>query len=123
MKSHTLRAASLISLAIFSLAGCSSAKKANEVAPAYVPSSNYSGKSCDQLIADAESVRRATPGLEAAVDAHRSQQTGVEVVTWVLFWPAAFLLDKGEKQSADLAQAKGELEAIRQAMVQKRCGS
>lgn len=123
MSSRSLKMASLISLAIFSVVGCSSAKKASEVAPAYIPSSNYSGKTCDQLIADAESVRRATPGLEAAVDAHRSQQTTVEVVTWVLFWPAAFALDKGEKQSADLAQVKGELEAIRQAMVQKRCGS
>jgi hypothetical protein len=111
----------LVSSLIF-LVSCSSAKKSSEVSAAYVPASSYSGKTCEQLVADAEAVRRATPGLEQAVDAHRKQQTGVEVVTWLLFWPAAFALDKGETQSNQLATARGELEAIKAAMVANKCG-
>jgi hypothetical protein len=111
----------MITMGIF--AGCSSAPKSNEVGAAYVPSAQYSSMSCDQLLAEAESVRRSVPALEQAVDKHRSSQTGVEVVTWVLFWPAAFLLDKGEGTSSQLAKAKGELDAIGITMKSKKCGS
>jgi hypothetical protein len=115
-----------IILALTSLAtivGCSSAPKANEVSAAYVPASYYSNMTCEQLVAEAEAVRRSVPALEDAVNKHRSQQTGVEVVTWVLFWPAAFMLDKGEGTSGALAKAKGEIEAIGLAMRTKRCGA
>ena len=108
-------------LAIALLAGCSSAQKSSEVAACYVPSYSYNNFSCDQLINEAENLRARTPALAAAVDAHRKNQTGVEVVTWVLFWPAAFLLDKGAEQSTALCRAKGELEAIQQVLRTKDC--
>ena len=115
-----------ITLALTSLTlivGCSSAPKANEVSAAYVSTTQYTNLTCDQLIAEAEAVRRSVPALEDAVNKHRSNQTGVEVVTWVLFWPAAFLLDKGEATSGQLAKAKGEIDAIGLAMKSKRCGN
>ena len=115
-----------ITLALTSLSlivGCSSAPKANEVSAAYVSTAQYTNLSCDQLIAEAEAVRRSVPALEDAVNKHRSNQTGVEVVSWVLFWPAAFLLDKGEATSSQLAKAKGEIDAIGLAMKTKRCGN
>ncbi len=104
------------------LAACSSAPKSNEVGAAYVPTTLYQNMTCEQLITEAESVRRAIPALESTVDKHHSNQKGVEIVTWILFWPAAFALDKGEANSAQLAKAKGEIEAISLAMKSKRCG-
>lgn len=95
-----------------SLVGCSGAKKASEVGSTYVPASTYSHLSCDQLIREAEILRARTPALAAAVDDHRGDQTAVEAVTWILFWPAAFALDDGSEQSQELANAKGQLEAI-----------
>ena len=94
------------------LIGCSGAKKASEVGTAYIPASTYSHLSCDQLVREAEMLRARTPALAAAVDDHRSDQTGVEAVTWILFWPAAFMLDDGSEKSQELANAKGQLEAI-----------
>jgi len=112
-----------IMLASFAvLVGCSSAPKSNEVGSAYISSAQYSSMTCDQLIAEAEAVRRSVPALEAAVDKHRESQKTVELVTWFLFWPAAFALDKGAENSSQLAKAKGELEAISLAMKSKRCG-
>ena len=105
------------------IVGCSSAPKASEVSAAYVPTGFYANMSCEQLVSEAESVRRSVPALEDAVNKHRSNQTGVEVVTWVLFWPAAFMLDKGEATSSQLAKAKGEIEAIGLAMRSKKCGA
>ena len=112
----------LIILFAFSLISCSSAKKSSEITTKYVPASNYSNLTCEQLIAEAEVIRARTPGLAAAVDEHRKNQTGVEVVTWVLFWPAAFLLDDGSEMSNELATAKGQLEAIQQNLYSKKCG-
>ena len=88
-----------------------------------MPAGFYTNMTCEQLIAEAEAVRRSVPALEDAVNKHRSNQTGVEVVTWILFWPAAFMLDKGEATSGQLAKAKGEIEAIGLAMRTKRCGA
>jgi len=103
------------------ISGCSSAKKSIEVQSSYVPASRYSHLSCQQLISEAEALRARTPALASAVDKHRENQTGVEVVTWVLFWPAAFLLDDGSEESNQLAQAKGDLEAIQQNLMTKDC--
>ncbi len=108
-------------IALF-LSACSSAPKASEVGAAYVPTHQYQNLTCEQLVAEAESLRRSTPALEAAVDKHRQNQTGVEVVTWVFFWPAAFLLDKGEENSRQLAEARGQLEAIQMQLKVKKCG-
>ena len=112
----------IIILSSLLIISCSSAKKSSEITTKYVPASNYSNLSCDQLLVEAEIIRARTPGLAAAVDKHRKNQTGVEVVTWVLFWPAAFLLDDGDQMSSELAEAKGQLEAIQQNLYSKKCG-
>jgi hypothetical protein len=110
-------------LAVLSMAlavsACSSAPKSNEVSAAYVPLAQYNNFTCEQLISEAESVRRSVPALESAVDKHRSNQTGVELVTWILFFPAALALDKGEGTSSQLAKAKGELQAVQTALMTK----
>lgn len=102
---------------------CSSAPKSNEVSAAYVPIAQYNNHTCDQLIAEAESIRRSVPALEGLVDKHRENQTGVEVIAWVLFFPAALALDKGEGNSSQLAKAKGELQAIQAALLTKQCNT
>lgn len=109
------------STAMAVLAGCSSAPKSNEVAAAYVPTAQYQAMTCEQLVAEAEGIRRALPALSSSVDEHRKNQDGVELVTWILFWPAAFALDKGEGKSSQLARAKGEYDAISLALRTKNC--
>lgn len=116
------RIVGIVSAAVI-VGACSSAPKSNEVSAAYIPVVQYNNYTCEQLISEAESVRRSVPALEGAVDQHRSNQTAVEVITWVLFWPAALALDKGEAQSSQLAKARGELQAIQTALLGKRCNS
>jgi hypothetical protein len=102
---------------------CSSAPKSNEVSAAYVPIAQYNNHTCEQLISEAESIRRSVPALESAVDKHRESQTNVELVTWILFFPAALALDKGEGTSAQLAKARGELQSVQTALLAKHCNS
>lgn len=112
----------VISAAVI-VGACSSAPKSNEVSATYVPIAQYNNHTCDQLISEAESIRRSVPALEGAVDKHREHQTGVELVTWILFFPAALALDKGEGTSSQLAKARGELQAIQTALLGKHCNS
>ena len=105
------------------LVACSSAKKSYEVQSKYVPASRFSHLSCNQLVQEAESLRARSPALAAAVDSHRKSQTNVEIVSWVLFWPAAFWLDDGSQTSSEYAEAKGNLETIQQNLVTKKCSS
>jgi len=39
----------------------------------------------------------------------------------IVFWPALFLIGGNDQQTAELARLRGELEAIEQVSVRKRC--
>jgi hypothetical protein len=106
---------------IFLLTACSSAKKASEVSPVYIPSTTYSAMTCSQLAQEAEVFRQKVPQAEAAVEKHYSDQKTTEVVAWLLFAPAVFLYDGGQKEATDLAVLKGQLDAVRQAQMNKKC--
>jgi hypothetical protein len=45
--------------------------------------------------------------------------TGIGVV---LFWPSLFFIKGDGAQAAELAQVKGQMEAIQQASIRKKCG-
>ena len=108
-------------VALFILASCTTAKKASEVAAVYVPASNYANLDCEQLFQAAEEIRSKTPALAAAVDASRRTDKVKEQVAWWLFAPAAFLLEGNAAEQTDLALAKGQLEAIRNAAIKAKC--
>jgi hypothetical protein len=40
----------------------------------------------------------------------------------ILFWPAAFLIKGNGANAQEVAQLKGDMDAIEQANIQKRCG-
>ena len=104
------------------LSACSSARQSSEIGKAYVSSANYKSYSCEELIREAENIRAREPAIAAKVDQHYKSQKNTELVTWLLFWPAAFWLDDGSVEANKLAQVRGELDAIRQAMLSKKCG-
>lgn len=107
---------------IVTVSACSGAKKASEVGSVYVPAGNYKGLSCDELFQEAEAVRQRVPQLEREVDRHYKNEKGKEMVTWLLFAPAAFLYDSNSEGQSALSVAKGQLQAIQTAMISKKCG-
>ena len=110
-------------VALFILASCTTAKKASEVAAVYVPASNYANLDCEQLFQAAEEIRSKTPALAAAVDASRKNEKVKEQVAWWLFAPVALLmdLDGNAAEQTNLALARGQLEAIRNAAIKAQC--
>jgi hypothetical protein len=103
------------------LTACSDAKTSSEVAPELVSPSMYRGMSCRELRTEAKAVKDATPALAAAVDKEYENDKALEAVTWILFWPAAFAMDGNDAEAAQLARAKGQLEAITAQMKNKGC--
>jgi hypothetical protein len=111
----------LVYFFIVVLASCSSAKKASEISPVYIPATTYSNMTCAQLTQEAETLRQKIPQAEAAVEKHYSDQKTTEIVAWLLFAPAVFLYDSGQKEATELAVLKGQLDALRQAQMNKKC--
>ena len=111
----------LCGVSLLMLQACSDAKKASEVTAAYVPSSAYSSMSCNNLRAEDLRLRRSVSEMTGAVDKEYKNDKNMEVVTWLLFWPAAFAMEGNDAEAAKLSQAKGEAEAIRAAMIAKNC--
>ena len=112
-----------ISTMMLILTSCTSAKKSSEVPKAYVSSTMYKNFSCAELSQEADKLRAVEAGLATIVDKNYKSQKDIELVTWILFWPAAFALDEKKSDADALAKARGELEAIKAAMISKKCGS
>jgi hypothetical protein len=102
------------------IAGCAS--KSDNIAAAYVSPLTYQPYSCDQLRVEATRVSSRAAALSGAQDSKATSDAVATGVAIVVFWPAAFLIKGDGASGAELARLKGEMEAIEQASVQKRCG-
>ena len=60
--------------------------------------------------------------LSGAQDQKRTTDQIATGVAIVVFWPAAFLVGGDGQVAAQLAQMKGQMNAIEQASIQKKCG-
>ena len=101
------------------LAGC--AQQPKNISAAYVSPSVYSGRSCSQLLAERNKIVEEVNQLTEQQKKKATDDAVATGVALVLFWPAAFFLMAGEDQKPQLAQAKGNYDAITEAMEQKRC--
>ena len=105
------------------LVSCTSAKKASEVSAVYIPAATYSGLDCEGLAIAAEEVRQTIPNLENAVNATQRTDKNKEIAAWVIFWPAAMMMDGNAEEQAQLANAKGQIDAIKNAALARGCGA
>jgi hypothetical protein len=110
----------LLFLVIF-ISSCTTAKRAKDIPVVRVSSAPYLKMTCQELGVE----RRITvERLEAArrnVDDKYSSEKNTELVTWILFAPAAFFLEGNAEEAAAFAQAKGTYEAIEEARTINKC--
>jgi hypothetical protein len=101
-------------------AGC--ATRAENISAAYVSPIQYQSFTCAQLQEEAARVSARAAVASGAQDQKATNDAVATGVGVVLFWPALFLI-KGDAASAqEVAQLKGDMEAIEQANIQKKCG-
>jgi hypothetical protein len=101
------------------LAGCASSSA--DITPTYVSPMLYQSYNCQQLGLEAQSVSARAAALSGAQDSQRTKDTIATTAAVVIFWPAAFFVGGDKQTAAELAQMKGQMVAIEQASIAKKC--
>jgi hypothetical protein len=81
----------------------------------------YQSYNCQQLALEAQSVSTRAATLSGAQDSQRSKDQLATAAAIVVFWPAAFLVGGDKQTAAELAQMKGQMTAIEQASIARKC--
>jgi hypothetical protein len=101
------------------LGGCASS--ASDITPAYVSPVQYSSYNCQQLALEAQSISARAAALSGAQDSQRTKDGVATAAAIVIFWPAAFFVGGDKQTAAELAQMKGQMVAVEQASIAKKC--
>jgi hypothetical protein len=102
------------------LIGC--ATRAENISAAYVSPIQYQSYTCQQLQEEAARVSARAMVASGAQDQKANNDAVATGVGVILFWPALFFI-KGDAASAqEIAQLKGDMDAVEQANIQKKCG-
>jgi len=101
------------------ISGC--AKKAQDIKPSYVPSIEYSDKTCKQLKDEVLSTNRELRVIAGIQDDTASKDQIAMGVGLVLFWPALFFLANGDDNQRKISELKGRYDAIKLVAKRKKC--
>jgi hypothetical protein len=82
----------------------------------------YENYNCRQLAEEAQRVSHHAAAAAGAQDSQASKDAVATTVGAIVFWPALFLIGGDKQNAAELARLKGEMDAIEQASIRKRCG-
>ena len=114
----------IITLATIALslpvAGCAS--RSDEVSASYVSPVMYQSYSCKELGLEAQRVSSAAAAASGAQDSQRTKDVVATTAAVVIFWPAAFFVGGDNAKTAELADLKGQMQAIEATSIQKKCG-
>jgi hypothetical protein len=98
------------------------ASRSGDIAEAYVSPLQYQGLSCAQIKEEAARVSARAAVASGAQDQKATNDTIATTAAVILFWPAAFLIKGNGANAQEVAQLKGDMDAIEQANIQKKCG-
>src|ERR1700751_2018114 len=101
------------------LAGCASSSA--DITPAYVSPVTYQSFTCQQLGLEAQSISTRAAALSGAQDSQRTKDGVATAAAIVIFWPAAFFVGGDKQTAAELGQMKGQMVAVEQASIAKKC--
>jgi hypothetical protein len=102
------------------LAGC--AKDADQVGATYVSPILYENYTCPQLAEEAQRVSARAAQASGVQDQKATNDKVAMGVGLVIFWPALLFTKGNDETTAELARLKGQMDAIEQASIRKRCG-
>jgi hypothetical protein len=98
------------------------ASNADKIAASYVSPYQYESWPCPQLADEAQRISTRAAQLAGVQNEKATKDAVATTVAVIVFWPAAFLVSGNDQQTAELARLRGEMEAIEQVSVRKRCG-
>jgi len=97
----------------FTVVAC--AKPPSKIPPVAVPSSEYAGETCKNLVANYASVSKK---LEEAEKKQRNKVAGDAIVVFLILIPPSTMAGD---YAADVGRYKGEKNAIERAMEKRQC--
>ena len=100
------------------LSGC--ADHADKIQGAYVSPVQYQDYSCKQIRQEMMRVSRKVNEVAGVQDRQASNDSAAMGVGLVIFWPALFFL-AGHDQHTELAELKGQYDALEQEAIQQNC--
>jgi hypothetical protein len=109
-----------VAVAILALVGC--AKDASQVGSTYISPITYQGYACPQLAEEAQRVSARAAEAAGVQDQKATNDKVAMGVGLVVFWPALLFTKGNDENTAELARLKGQMDAIEQVSIQKRCG-
>ncbi|MGO4715316.1 hypothetical protein [Bradyrhizobium sp. 2TAF24] len=109
----------LVAVAAMTTAGCASSSK--EIQAAYVSPVTYQNYTCQQLTMEAQALSSRAAIVSGAQDQKRTNDAIATTAAVVVFWPAAFLVGGDGQTAAELANLKGQMVAVEQASIMKKC--
>lgn len=98
------------------------AQKADQIAPSYVSPLIYQSHNCAQVRQEAARVSGRVAELTGVQNKKAENDAVATGIALVIFWPAAFFIKGNKETSAELGRLKGELEALEQASITRKCG-
>lgn len=102
------------------LAAC--APRPETIQGTYTPTAVYENLSCEQLVTEAQTVSNRAHDAANLERRHRTEDTVAVAAGVVIFWPALFFTHGADATAAQVAQLRGEMEAIERAANTKNCG-
>lgn len=103
---------------VLALAACASSS--DKIQPSYVSPIQYHDYSCRQIRSELMRVAHKVNEISGVQDKNASNDAWATGIGLVLFWPSLFFISQDD-QHVQLAELKGQYDALEQAAVQKNC--
>lgn len=115
-----MRSAFVAPLCAAVVAGC--AKDADQVGATYVSPVLYETYTCPQLAEEAQRVSSHAAQSSGVQDQKATNDKVAMGVGLIVFWPVLLMTKGNDENTAELARLKGQMVAIEEASIKKRCG-
>jgi len=112
--------ATIVIMVFFSVSIFSCASSPDEIKGNYVSPNRYSSWDCKQIEEELYRIESRLKQVEVAQKKKANTDAAGMAVGMVLFWPALFLLAAGDDLGPELAQLKGERDALK-SILEKKC--
>ena len=98
------------------------AKSAEQIGATYVSPVLYESYTCPQLAEEAQRVSSRAASAAGVQDQKATNDAIAMTVGLVVVWPALLFIKGNDENSAELGRLRGQMEAIEQISIRKRCG-
>ena len=101
--------------------GCTTAQRAHDGSSLDMPVEPYLVMGCKELETQYTAVDQQAQSVSVEVDERYRSDKKAELMAWLVFSPAALLIEGNEESAGRLAAIKGQIAAVREAQTANSC--